>query len=99
MEKREDLLIVIVANKEAENVVNKIKFAVSNLEKNSNLIVELTEYIAEYLKLKKIILHGSNEAIYIDNFIIKMDYKDKSIQKVFLRTENGDIKTIYDFLD
>ncbi|HFP7354167.1 TPA: hypothetical protein ACHKRG_001344 [Enterococcus faecium] len=94
MEKREDLLIVIDANKETENVVNKIKCAVSNLEKNSNLIAELTEYIAEYLKLKNIILHGSNEAIYIDNFIVKMNYKDKSIEKVFLRTEK-ETKAIY----
>ncbi|MDB7485041.1 hypothetical protein ABHA52_12405 [Enterococcus faecium] len=94
MKKREDLLIVIVANKETENIVNKIKCAISNLEKNSNLIAELTGYIAEYLKLKNIILHGSNEAIFVDNFIIKMDYKDKSIQKVFLRTEKG-TKAIY----
>lgn len=86
--------IVIVANKETEDVVNKIKYAVSNLEKNSNLITELTVYIAEYLKLKKINLHGSNEAISVDDFIIKMDYKDKSIEKVWMRTEKG-TKDIY----
>ncbi|MBF0012547.1 hypothetical protein HAX40_16455 [Enterococcus casseliflavus] len=94
MEKREDLLIVIVANKETENVVNKIKCTVSKLEKNSNLIAELTGYIAEYLKLKNINLHGSNEAIFVDNFIIKMDYKDISIEKVWMRTEKG-TKAIY----
>lgn len=94
MEKREDLLIVIVANEETENVVNKIKCTVSKLEKNSNLIAELTGYIAEYLKLKNINLHGSNEAIFVDNFIIKMDYKDISIEKVWMRTEKG-TKAIY----
>lgn len=94
MEKREDLLIVIVANEETENVVNKIKCTVSKLEKNSNLIAELTGYIAEYLKLKNINLHGSNEAIFVDNFIIKMDYKNISIEKVWMRTEKG-TKAIY----
>ena len=83
MKKREDLLIVIVANKETENIVNKIKCAISNLEKNSNLIAELTGYIAEYLKLKNIILHGSNEAIFVDNFIIKMDIKINLSKKFF----------------
>ncbi|MGC3722374.1 hypothetical protein [Enterococcus faecalis] len=86
--------IVIVANKETEDVVNKIKCVVSKLEKNSNLITELTGYIAEYLKLKNITLHGSNEAISVDDFIIKMDYKDKSIEKVWMRTEKG-TKDIY----
>ena len=78
----------------------EVNEACANVANDSKLLLELTQYISKESKIKALILaHFDGLVMLVDDLIININTLESFIQRVYKVSENGDIKTIYDFLD
>lgn len=78
----------------------EVNEACENVANDSKLLLELTQYISKESKIKALILaHFDGLVMLVDDLIININTLESFIQRVYKVSENGDIKTIYDFLD
>ena len=78
----------------------EVNEACANVANDSKLLLELTQYISKESKIKALILaHFDGLVMLVDDLIININTSESYIQRVYKQSENGDIKTIYDFLD